>query len=301
MMKSRILTALLGFCLLWAVTVTVLYWRLKNNPRVVAVTTEAVKENLQTQQLADIERLTFLRQYLDRYFSFDSNSFWQSQTSLAFLMTPSLGEARIREVSRLREKIQQKNLSQLGQLRLLSQTGDGGFDAQIYLQTTESSQKNNLTVFVHLKLHNTERTLENPWGLLVQEMTFLSSSPVEATLKSQIRIKAKSPTFLTLPCAIENIENPDEKNIKIKITTLNVSELQVTAVNHLTSPVKVSAVCRDLEYIFELLPALREQTLFVTFPQASGVPRKRDSNRSPRKKDIYDKTIENVLGIELEQ
>ncbi len=36
-------------------------------------------------------------------------------------MSSRLGEERVREVSRLREKIQEKNLSQLGQLRSLKQ------------------------------------------------------------------------------------------------------------------------------------------------------------------------------------
>lgn len=300
-MKLPLLKVLLALSLLWSATVSVLYWRLKNNPRVVAVTMETAKESLQTQQLAEIEKLTFLRQFLDRYFSFDSNNFWQSQTSLAFLMTPSLGDSRIREVSRLRQKMQQKNLSQLGHLRQLKQTQDGSFEGHIYLQTTENSQKSNVTVLVSLKLQATERTVENPWGLLVQEMNFISSALGEMIITPQVLVKGQSPTFLTLPCAIENIENPDEKNIKIKITTLNVSELQVTPVQDLKSPVKVTAVCRDLEFEFALVPAQNERTLFATLPQTSGVARKKDHLRPLRKKDIYDKTIENVLGIELEQ
>lgn len=302
MMKSRVLAVLLTLSLVWASVITVLYWRLKNNPRVVAVTMETSQGNLQSQQLADIEKMTFLRQYLDRYFNFDSHNFWQSQTSLAFLMSPSLGESRIREVSRLREKIQQKNLSQLGQLRLLTQSTDGKFEAHVALQTTESSQQHRLSVITQLKLQGTERTLENPWGLLVQEMQFLSSSPQEEEVPTQLLLRPNSPSFLTLPCAIENFENPDEKNIKIKITTLNVSELQITPVAPVAGNLHILASCRDREFKISLIPAEKQQTLYAILPLTAGSPRVSDAAKGkPRKKDIYEKTIENVLGIQLDR
>lgn len=299
-MKNRTLIALLLLSFIWAVTVSILYWRLKSNPRVVAVTMEAGKEALQNKQLGEIEKMTFLRQYLDRYFSYDSNSFWQSQTSLAFLMSPPLGESRIREVGRLREKIQQKNLSQLGQLRSLKQIPDGRFAAVVFLQITENSQKNDLYVTTLLKLQDTERTLENPWGLLVEEMTFVKTSPQAIPFAPVAYIQNQNPSLLTFPCALANIENPDEENLKLKITTLNISELQITARHELKASLSLVASCKDVEFKFELRPSEGERTLYLAFPTQAGAPRKTRFT-GPRQKDIYEKTIENVLGIELDK
>lgn len=305
-MKNKILLALLVISVIWAGSVSYLYWKLKNNPRVVAISMEAGKESLQNMQLGEMEKMTFLRQYLDRFFNYDSNNFWQSQTSLAFLMAPKLSEERVREVSRLREKIQQKNLSQLGQLKSLKKLDDGSYEAQTYLQIHQETQqkgelqKNELYVTSHLRLQNAERTLENPWGLLVQEMKF-DSSPQVFHFSPQIQVEAQNPTLLTFPCAIENIENPAEKNLKIKITTLNVSELQVTPSKDLPLPISLTATCKDVEYKFELQAKNKERDLFVSFPKEAGSIRKKEvAPTKARKKDVYEKTIENVLGIQLE-
>ncbi|WII71383.1 hypothetical protein QJS83_13015 [Bdellovibrio sp. 22V] len=304
-MKTKILSALLIFSLVWAVSVTVLYWKLKNNPRVVAVTMNVGQESLQNLQLGEMEKLTFLRQYLDRFFNYDSNNFWQSQTSLAFLMAPALGEERVREVSRLRAKIQQKNFSQLGKIQSLRQTKNGAYEALVHLQTMDgatkntSAKRNDLYVTVMLTLINSERTLENPWGLLVQSMNFANSTPQEPPFQSEVFVQAKSPTLVTFPCAIENIENPDEKNLSIKITTLNVSELQVSPAPGLQLPVKLNATCKDSEFAFELKAHEEARHLFVAFPVSAGQIRKKETPKI-RKKDVYEKTIENVLGIELD-
>lgn len=305
-MKTKILLVLLLISIVWAGSVSYLYWKLKSNPRVVAISMEAGKESLQNMQLGEMEKMTFLRQYLDRFYNYDSNNFWQSQTSLAFLMAPKLSEERVREVSRLREKIQQKNLSQLGQLKSLKKLDDGSYEAQTYLQIHQEAQqrgeltKNELYVTSRLKLQNAERTLENPWGLLVQEMKF-DSSPRTFGFEPQIHIEAQSPTLLTFPCAIENIDNPAEKDLKIKITTLNVSELQITPSKDLSLPISLTATCKDVEYKFELLAKDQERDLFVSFPKEAGTIRKKEAGPAKvRKKDVYEKTIENVLGIQLE-
>lgn len=306
-MKTKVLAALLFLSLLWAGSVSYLYWKLKNNPRVIAITTEAGKESLQNMQLGEMEKVTFLRQYLDRYFNFDSNNFWQSQTSLAFLMSPQLGETRVREVSRLREKIQQKNLSQLGQLKWLRQKQDGSFDAQVYLQVQEGGdsgegrQKKDLYTSLTLKLQNTERTMENPWGLLVQEMKVNNSSPSANVISKEIRVQPSTTTLLTFPCAIENIENSAEQSLQIKITTLNISELQMTPKEELTYPTELVAWCKETEYHLQLVKADTERELFVAIPASLGQVRAKETGAPrPRKKDVYEKTIENVLGIKVE-
>lgn len=300
-MRTRILFILLSLSLAWAATVSVLYWKLKNNPRVVAVTMETGKDDIQNRQLGEMERLTFLRQFIERYFNHDSNNFWQSQTSLAFLMSPKASEARLREVSRLRDKIQKKNMSQSGQLKNLKQDETGAYLAQIHLNITDGTMKNELYITLRLNLEATDRTLENPWGLLVREMNFLSSAPQAFDFSSQIHGALQVPAIVTFPCAIENIENPAEDKLKIKITTLNVSELQITPVKELTEKVLLTGSCKDREFRLEFITDKSSRDLFVSVPFAAGLPRKKEKPPSgPRKKDIYEKTIENVLGIQIE-
>lgn len=304
-MKIKVLTTALIFAIAWAIGATFMYLQLKNNPRVVAVTTAAPSTlNQENLQLSEMEKITFLRQYLERFFNFDSNNFWQTQTSLSFLMAPDLRNQRIEEVRRLRDKIQQKNLVQKGQLLTLSSNGKDKFTAQVHTETIEENgTKNELNSYLSLELVSTERTLENPWGLLVKQMKFEKSSSDPQVFASSLAIKEKVPLTITLPCAIENIENPKEDVLKTKITTMNVSEIQLTTPSPLTAPVTMKALCKDTEYTFEVKAGGQESDLFVAFPASVAVVRKKEvptAPSKPRKKDIYDKTIENVLGIKVE-
>ena len=230
-MNKRFGPVLFILVLIWAVTSTYMYLRLKNNPMVVAVTTGMNSSPLSQEsfQLSEMEKVTFLRQYLDRYFNYDANNFWQSQTSLSFLMAPDLRDRRIAEVRRLREKVQQKNISQKAQLLSLKSLGQNRFEAMMKVQITEEQNKtSDLTMTLQMELGKTERTLENPWGLLVQRMDFTNSSSGALSFDPALKIKEKTPLIVTLPCAIENIESSDEAVLQTKITTWNVSEIQLT-------------------------------------------------------------------------
>ncbi|MBV2167080.1 MAG: hypothetical protein KUL82_00120 [Bdellovibrio sp.] len=297
-MKIRVLSGLLALCFLWALSVSVLYWRLKNNPRVVAVTMDPGKDAPPNAPLGELEKMTFLRQFLERYFNYDSNNFWQSQTSLAFLMGPQARELRLSEVRRLREKIQRKNLSQLSKLLSLRKRSMDHYEGHLALQITEDREKSDLSITLQMVLEETERTLENPWGLVVREMTFQSSSPTPPRLPSQIAVATLNPTLLAFPCAITNIENPNEERLKTKITTLNVSELQITPSERLSEPLTLVAACKDLEFKINIAEAQGEQDLYLSLPLSAGIKRKEAPK--VRQRDIYEQTIDKVLGIKFE-
>ncbi|MDG0817792.1 hypothetical protein [Bdellovibrio svalbardensis] len=300
-MKKKLLEILLSLAILWAATSTFLYVQLKNNPRVVAVTTglnsPSSPENF---QLGEMEKITFLRQYLERYFNYDSNNFWQTQASLSFLMAPELRDRRLEEVRRLREKIQQKNLIQKAQLISLSSKGPNSFEALITQQLIEGQNKtSDLNITIQMELSTTERTLENPWGLVVKHMEILAPTTDAAPFNSHLKIIAKNPLIITFPCAIQNIENSNEADVKTKITTFNVSEIQITTAKGLSAPVTMKALCKDSEFSFELSAVDKQQDLFKAFPLESGTARKKDLPTSTqpkvRKKDIYEEAVERAL------
>ncbi|WP_246845654.1 hypothetical protein [Bdellovibrio sp. ZAP7] len=143
-MKKHLWQILFAASFLWASVVSVLYWQLRSNPRVIAITTDmsgADKDRPQNFQLSEMEKVTFMRQYLDRYFTYDSNNFWQSQTSLTFLMSQNLREKRIQEVQRLRDKIQSKSLNQRSLLLSLTNTGGNQYRALLSLQNQRTTGK----------------------------------------------------------------------------------------------------------------------------------------------------------------
>ncbi|WP_413584778.1 hypothetical protein [Bdellovibrio sp. HCB274] len=303
-MKKHLWQILFAATLIWASVVSVLYWQLKSNPRVIAITTdmsEVTKDQPQNFQLNELEKGTFLRQYLERYFTYDSNSFWQSQTSLTFLMSPQLREKRIAEIQRLREKIQSKSLNQRGWLVSLTQTGSNTYQAQLNLQISEAPGRVNL-LFVKavLTLETTERSLENPWGLMIAKLEFPQTSPEAMTLSGTLTLREKTPLVLTFPCAIENISGQPESTIETKITTLGVSEIQLSSTDKIPAQINMTAYCKDKEYIFNVVAAEKSADVFRAFTAELAQQRKDLGTGKPKQKDKYDKTIENVLGIKVE-
>ncbi len=299
-MKRRLLEFLLAIAIVWSATSTFLYLQLKNNPRVVAVTTGSNSSLPQENfQLGEMEKITFLRQYLERYFNYDSNNFWQTQASLSFLMAPELRDKRLQEVRRLREKIQQRNMNQKAQLVTLSSKGRNTFEAVITQQIIDGQTKtSDLSFKVDLELDTTERTLENPWGLVVKQMDIFPPSTEAIPFQNNLKIAEKVPLILTFPCAIENIENSDE-SLKTKITTFNVSEIQITTGHGLKNPVQMKALCKDSEFSFTITAATADQDLFKAFPLTSATTRKKELPTStqprPRQKDIYEEAVEKAL------
>lgn len=304
-MKKHLWQILFAASFIWASVVSVLYWQLRSNPRVIAITTDmsgGAKDRPQNFQLSEMEKTTFLRQYLERYFTYDSNNFWQTQTSLSFLMSQNLREKRIQEVQRLREKIQSKSLNQRSTLLSLTNAGGTNYHALLSLQISEEQNKvSQLFVSVNLNIDDTERTLENPWGLMITQMAIPKTTPESTALANTLGIREKSPLVITFPCAIENVEGSPESSLETKITTLNVSEIQLTTSKNLAAEVKMTAYCKDKEYHFTIAKADKDSDLFRAFTADLAQIRKVESGSGKtKKKDIYDKTIENVLGIQLE-
>jgi hypothetical protein len=63
----------------------------------------------------------------------------------------------------------------------------------------------------------------------------------------------------------------------------------------------MTAYCKDREYHFNIAYTEKESDLFRAFTTDLAIARKKDpAGAGQKKKDIYDKTIENVLGIKIE-
>lgn len=306
MNRLKIERALVLGLFIWASVASFLYLRLKNNPRVIAVTTEIGRDILPNSKVSDLERVTYLRQFLERYFNYDSENFWPSQTSLSFLMSPDLRAERVSEVSRLREKIQQKNLLQKARINSIRLTSDLHYVAQITLLTKThtdiESAPEQLFVSVILSLEASDRTLENPWGILVKTMSF-SPSPTEFASDLSFNLSQTTPLTITFPCSLQNVETSGNQKIETKITTLNVSELQILATDaKLEPPEELIALCRDQEFHLSLTGNEKlERNVYFNLESRMGEARRRDHLGKPKGKDIYEQTIEKVLGVKIRE
>lgn len=299
-MRPPTLKFLLVINFFWALTASSLYLHLRSNPRVIALPLEP-SSGIHSQSLADIEVNNFLRQFLEQYLNYSSQTFWQSQMNLTQLMTRSLAESRIHEIQKSKEKIHSKNISQKGTILKITELAKNKYRSEVKVSLNENSQtKNILFLNLMIELIPSDRTMENPWALLVSDIQIQSSTSQEPSFLKQLQTRIGRTSFLTLPCAIENIENPDDKNLKIKITTMNISEIQLSTSSKIL-PTKLIASCREQEFQFDLKSDSQEHTLFLNFPVLAGQSRSNKNQLGAKKeKDIYDKTIEKVLGVKLD-
>ncbi len=297
-MKQRLLAVSLVIAIAWALTATVLYWRLSHNPRVVAITTDNGKD-LSKSPTGSLERSNFAKQFAERFLSFDSTNFWQTQTSLTSLMSGSLRKERTEEISRLQESIRKKNIRQSAQVLSLTADSQESFSALVLLQMLEDNQKKDLYMQLFLQTESVERTLENPWGLSVISVEFPTKSPTPIPLPKTLTLAPNTPATLAFPCALDHVKNPQEDILQIKITTLTTSELQITALKPVQDDFQVIATCnKDLDFLISLKTAESGYDLYRALSWESAT--RRVQEKKIRKKNDYEKTLEKVLGIELD-
>jgi len=287
--KNKVLYGLLIIVTAWALIVSGLYWRLQQHPKIIAFNSE--------RQAGDIERIRFLRQFIERYFTYDSGNFWQTQTSLAALLSPDLRETRLNDIQRLRDKVSKKNISQTVNTQWIEQTQKDHFLVHVQLLINEEARVNAISENIDLNLQDTERTLENPWGLLVSLLDF-TVGPRDLPMTLQMR--PGSSAIVTLPCAVESFQNPATPTLTAKITTFNISEVQLSLIENLKQPVQLVALCKDLEFHWTVQQSLTTLNVFEEFPSKTGSARIKESKTPVHKKDAYDKTIENVLGVKVD-
>lgn len=281
----------------WAGVITFKYIQLKNNPLIMNVSPEL--RGGEGQSLDQIERVSFVRQFVERYVSFDFNNFWQGQTALSFLMTPDLREKRLAEISRVKEKIRKNAVVQRGKILSVRRGEDQTYRILAGVELSENRKVNHLNANIEMMLTEGTRSLENPWGLVVSKFrTDLQSQP--AAFSGQFSMTKDSPTILSFPCAVENFEIPPQFPLKVKITTFNVSEIQLYLLDGGAPSASLKAFCREKEFSLVLKNEKGRADLFIEVPESLAKSRSTLAKKKPGQ-NPYQKTIESELGFMIDE
>lgn len=280
----------------WAGAASYQVWRLKNSPVVVNVSPSVAGGD--ARELNQMEKLSFIRQFVDRYTTFDHDNFWQSQVALSFLMAPPLREERLQEINRLKDKIQRNSTDQKGRVVSIS-IRDGVYHVVADIDLLEGKKKIPLTVDLELELQENARNLDNPWGMVVAQFKSQVQNRKAPAFQGAIGIKQGQPLILSFPCAVENFEIPDSRKLRVKITTFNVSEIQLYSLQEDSGEMNLKAYCRDKEYRLTAKSGAQNIDLFAEVPEGSGLARNQGFKKKPVSSP-YQKTIENELGFVIE-
>ncbi|MBN8539946.1 MAG: hypothetical protein J0L82_06130 [Deltaproteobacteria bacterium] len=262
----------------------------------------------------DFETVAFAREFAERFASFESESFRSTQTALSFLLEEKERSQRLEEVDRISEKLVKKSVTQRGRLMRLARRGEAedAFQADLLVDLLEgasaSPSKNQFRLKLSFDVKKVERTAQNPWGFLIGNLRqeVMAADPTELGSRS-ILVRPQSPVLLRFPCVIENVELPKGTPIRVRLTTLDVSELQMRTDEPLFGEHKMRAVCRDRAYRVSLSSDLSAAqgayplTSIQSYTIAQSETAKPMKNNGPRRaKSAVEKSIEEQLGFVIE-
>lgn len=288
----RIAAALLA---LWAVVATALLVASRSEPVL------AVAEGDGTQALSDFEAVSFVRELAERYLSFDSHTFHTSQSAVAFLMNEELRERRLKEIDRLSEKIQRQNVRQRGVVLSIHRLGERTSEYEVRASVTllegdKAHQPSEFQTTIRVLLDRVARSIENPWGL--QFVRFDQKVGPIGLVQGAIALEPKLALVMHFPCPVENVELSKGTSLKVKLTTLDTSELQVRTDAPFFGEQAIRATCRDREFSQILTAGTGSEAALVyrSFAASDGLNLD-DQRRRPRKKTAVERTLEEQLGF----
>lgn len=260
------------------------------------------------------ESISFAKEFGERLLSFDSSSFRSSQTAVAFLMSDDIRARRLSEVERLQVKIEKSDVRQRARLVTLTKLPGSGerFRADLSIDLSEGVTtqplKTQFSTELEFSIERTTRSAQNPWGFFVKELSqkVVPSNPDLSTTPI-LRLKPGLAALVRFPCSIENVELPKGTSVRVKLTTLDISELQMRTESAFVGEQPVKAVCRDRSFTMKLESLAQEsskessmESLVVFKSLVMENSTAIASEKKPRKKLGIEKSVEEQLGFVVE-
>jgi hypothetical protein len=270
----------------------------------------------------DFETVAFAREFLERFTSFESETFRSTQTATSYLMEEATRLSRLADVERLTDKMRTKRVVQRGKLMLLSRESKNTnrFQARVHVDLIEgTAEKSGLQQEFHssyilnleFEIQRVSRSAQNPWGLLVANLnqSVSTSVPHQANPATEalIRLRPGTSVALRFPCMIENVELPKGTSLKVRLTTLDISEVQLRTDQRIEGDQLMKAVCRDRSFRVRVNSEPEEGAFLLalkvfTFDDAEPI-RKGHSNgfsKLRRAKSEVERSVEEQLGFIIE-
>lgn len=256
------------------------------------------------------EGIMFAREFSERYQTFDSSNFKVTQVATSFLLDDSARAVRLAEIDRLVEKIERREVAQRARLVTLLKLPESAdrFRSELEVELTEGGGKpTSFATRIDFSLKRSNRSEQNPWGFHATDLSQAVTAGEATQTGTTFAMRAGVAMLLRFPCSIENVELPKATSIRVKLTTLDVSELQLKTADALSSPQVVRAVCRDRAFTMTLTPeaetARDSEPLVVlkSLTLADSTEIAASKNKSHRRKTDVEKSVEDQLGFIIEE
>lgn len=266
----------------------------------------------------DFETVAFAREFSERLTTFESETFRSTQVAASFLMEDEARRNRLADIDRLAEKMRARQVVQRGRLMFLARTSKEAnrFQARVQVDLLESAveqkavgPKSQSTYFINMdfEIMRVARSAQNPWGFLVsnvqQTVTIENLSVADRANEKLIRMTPETSVSLRFPCVIENVELPKGTSLRVRLTTLDVSEVQLRTEKSLESEQQITAICRDHAFRVKVAAMSNQTDRLValkvfTFDDAEKLSLGTAKRKKP--KSAVERSIEEQLGFVIE-
>jgi hypothetical protein len=249
-----------------------------------------------------LERTAFAHQFQERLLNYDRSNFAPGQTALTFLMAEPLRQRQLAELAE-RAGSREREFQQSARLRRLRAVADDRVMATGRLKGREDAATWDLDYEVELGLGTLARSIENPWGWQVRELEVRTRPATreqgEPTLA--LALSSATPTILSFPCFVQNIQAPKTLPVRIKLTSMNVSEVQLHRTEGALEPATLEARCAERVFPLTIRDAAPGEAsdLRVEIDENDGLAKK-IADRRGKKSEAYEKTLEAELGFVVE-
>lgn len=266
------------------------------------------------------EGIAFAREFSERFQTFDSRNFKATQTATAFLFDDKDRADRLVEIERLQEKLERRDVVQKARLLTLMRLPNGGdrFRADLQVELNEGAGvapiRSQFVTRLEFNLIRSERTPQNMWGFRVAHLTqqVLPSASATIDTANEFSLRPGVAALVRFPCSIENVELPKATSVRVKLTTLDISELQMKTDTALPLEQTIRAVCRDRAFTMkvraETAEASKAEPLVVlkSLSMENSVPLVKASTsvrplKAKHPKGSVEKSIEEQLGFVVEE
>lgn len=166
----------------WALILTLLSWSIVSTTLALQNKKETLLVGIDSMGFARVissqndryiqeELKAFLKEYISKAYTFAPLTFDAQLGAAANLMSNKLWDSKKSELLKLRETIQHDPYEQTAQIESLDLVSDGQVEGIINLEVIQKLNRRHLKVKVTLSFGPNERSVQNPWGYQITEVS----------------------------------------------------------------------------------------------------------------------------------
>ena len=161
---SAMKNLLIGFLVLYSITLTFILFRLDLKPMVIGIDPFGTRIVTSAEDpILKAEKIAFMKQFLNHLYNYDETSFDDRISHVGDLMAQSLWESKLQDFKSISERLKTEPLRQRGNVTDLREISDSRYEADLEIKIVSRLKESNLKLRVGIDLNQSARTMAKPY------------------------------------------------------------------------------------------------------------------------------------------